>query len=84
MSFTNMLVIPDGAPEMFFGVLVIVCVTVIIYTIAFIELQKKKAHALHLAKVAAVEGLNKKKAELMQENSDIEDKEDDDEYENIY
>mgnify|MGYP004442364891 CR=1 FL=1 len=61
MNFTNMLTIPDGAPEMFVGILLIITVTVLIYTLVYIEINKKKEKALRKAKVAAIEGLNKRR-----------------------
>ena len=61
MNFTNMLIIPDGAPEMFVGILLIITVTVLIYTLVYIEINKKKEKALRKAKVAAIEGLNKRR-----------------------
>ena len=76
MTFNNMLVIPDGAPETFFGVMVIICITVLIYTLAFAELQKKKTRILKLAKIAAIEGLNRRKLEEQRNTEDSDEYED--------
>ena len=61
MLYSDMLVIPDGSPEIFFGVLAIITTVILIYAFAFSELMRKKTAKLKEAKRLAVEGLNVRK-----------------------
>lgn len=58
MNYNNMLVIQNGVQDSFFGILAIITVTVLIYTLFYIELTKKKTQKLKKAKRIVVEGLN--------------------------
>lgn len=61
MPYSNMLLIPDGTPDTFFGVLAIVTITIVLYVLIYIELTKKRTALLRKAKRVAVEGLNLQK-----------------------
>ena len=75
MHYSNMLVIPNGMPDTLFGVLLIITISVLIYTFVFSELMKKKVSKLKEAKRVAVNGLNLKKMK-----ADISADENEDEY----
>lgn len=59
--FDNMLTIPNGAYDTFFGVLAIIAVIVLIYALGFAEIAKKRVIKAKEAKRLAVEGLNVRK-----------------------
>lgn len=61
MLYQNMLVINDGSPDTFFGILAIIAVVVLIYALAFSEIAKKRIAKAKEAKRLAVEGLNIRK-----------------------
>ncbi len=70
MYYSDMLTIPNGVPDTFFGVIAIITVFVLIYTFAFSELMRKKIRKLKEAKRAAVDGLNMQK---MREENETEE-----------
>ncbi len=61
MYYSDMLKIPNGMPDTFFGVLAIITLVVLIYTFGFSELMKKKNAKLREAKRVAVEALTLQK-----------------------
>ncbi len=75
MYYSDMLVIPNGMPDTFFGVLVIITLSVLIYTFIFAELSKRKIAKLKEAKRIAVEGLTlqKMRQEAMEEEENFDE-----------
>ncbi len=72
MYYSNMITIPNGTNDTFFGVIAIITVIVLIYTFAYSEITKRKIKNLVKAKAAAVEGLNLRK-HLEEEDEDYDE-----------
>lgn len=67
MIFQDLLVINDGSPDTFFGVLAIITVIVLLYSLTFAEIARKKVVKIKEAKRVAVEGLNLRKLQEARE-----------------
>ena len=76
MIYQDLLVIKDGSPDTFFGVLTIITVVVLIYALAFSEIARKRVAKAKEAKRVAVEGLNMRKLQKQ-----VDEDEEEDEYE---
>ncbi len=72
MYYSDMLKIPNGMHDTFFGILAIITLVVLAYTFGYSELTRKKIGKLKEAKRAAVDGLTlqKMKEQAMEESGD--------------
>ena len=61
MYYSDMLKIPNGMQDTFFGILAIITLVVLAYTFGYSELTRKKISKLKEAKRTAVEGLTLQK-----------------------